>query len=276
MDKVAMYKEEIEKRAMRKMNELFRGLSEAARARIMDAGLVNHKKDMEGLAKGTVNIVKKYKGKITHMDSGELAHEALIDSKSGVVKKMMDASGLDLEGNAEHRKMIRDHFRGIATAGGNHLSLVKSGLVNQGNMRLPGSILPTVGKLPERKTLGDRYTRQLLLRHEADELRYGRQSMSNPKLGYEYKGDRAPATNVPAGHMSHKVMGRESANIAMAPDDVNTYMHSMRNTTGEAPAYAQHGHVYGKSAKYDRNTMHTLDKLTAKGNKETTKSLLAD
>jgi len=267
MDKVAFYVEEIEKIASRAWKAHIGELSEAAVRKLKDLKILNHKKELAGLNKGTENIVKHHGGTIGNFNanrvgklySQEIKHNKLIKGMiaDGTMSKEDMLNGLKSQHKATH---------GFMSISGNHTKAVVKGKLKKGN-----ALDTMMGGLPKGRT-NKQYAEAIMNRHEADELRFGQSALKGRKNNIIMNGEKTPAGQYQS-HITTKVLGAESANTAIAPKDVRKKMMELRDTTGETPALKTVGLDYGKSGVYDKPLNQKINAMQVKPNKRIYKDM---
>ena len=245
MDKIAMYKEEIEKQASRAWK---RNFSEGIRKELVSKGILDYGKELNGLNKGTDNIIKHHKG-IGGYFSPDQAKEKLIDDikNTKMLQKSVGLSGASLEQIGDDFKQNIKNTNGFITYTGNKHRVVVKGKLQKGN-----DIDTLMGGIPRRK-LHQKYLEGIMNRHEANELSYGANSFKSNKNSIPVIDSRI-AHGTFSSHMSPKVLGAESANAAIAPKIVKDKLTKVRTDIGEKDYLKNRfGFEYGDSGKYNKN-----------------------
>ena len=238
-------------------------IGEDSRDRLVDSGILDHKKEMLGLNRGSTNIINRYGAEVTTMDSAE-AQKHL----THMVNKSKDArglSGIARAYGAQPKDLVDQTMAGFNASEG-HMTFLQGDKprVNVGK-NIP-AILDT-GDAKDSK-----YTHALIHHHEADELRYGTQAMHNPKTSVDIKGAIMPTTRFgQTGHMSAKVIAQESAHLAITPSPIRAKWGEGRVMGGEAKAMRHYskGNTfdYAFSGKPDMRTAQRVDKAWSAVNK---------
>jgi hypothetical protein len=256
MDKVAMYKEEImEKVASRAWK---RNFSENNRERLENSGILNHEKELGGLNKGTDEIIRKNNIQVTNHDNPKgLAKEINKRIKKNELLKAQGYNSKDVSKQMAQNGAAGGYYFGFPDVRGNHLlniGGVSKNIYTKNNVRGDNS-------------LHDRYLNGLIKRHETDEVREGIKQMNNPKKHLRFKDDKVALGALSSGHDSANVIGRESANVAIAPKDAKNTMTGMRNATYETNGLRAAGHEYGRSGVFDKKLFSKINKDVVKQNK---------
>lgn len=270
------YRLEIEKTAAQAWKKNFGNLSEKSIQRLKDAGILDHKKELEGLKKGTENIVTKGGGIIDTTRRGK--H---LKRQSKQLTKAMDLSESmailnDLEPNSLRAKLMgkaAEKFSGMGSgimrkANRNFITIPPSadgvrGAIGVGDAaRRPGLggklLMKAQGmddpfstfKYMPRKLEKD-YANAIFARHEADEFRAAKKLIA--KGDYEQIGRaKVPTSKRVFSHISPEVLHRESANVAIAPRNTKRFVEDVRTLSFEKDYLKQHGLDYGKSGVFDK------------------------
>ena len=220
----------IEKTAARAWKKNFGDLSEESKKLLIDKGILNHKKEMDGLNKGTANIFKQNNAQIT---TGKYTNRAnnMKRRKEGemTIGNMSFPAAVNLgdEGNKASRVYMPTNT-----------NLYDSVINNRAGSKL-------------NKSEKD-YLEAVIRRHEADELRasakISRKDMANYSKGKTknlgniigHSEHTAIKANT-GGHVSPEVVHRESANAAIAPDKVRDSMKNLRVSEKELDDKGRYG-----------------------------------
>jgi phage-related protein len=274
MNKVAEYKDQIYKVAMaRAWKKNIGELSDIAKNKLKDAGILNHVKELAGLKKGTENIVKKYEGRIVENNP-----DAIVKVTNDWIKH--DPIGKKLTSGTSRKDIEAANRRNYELEGG-FMSFVghnpKHRIISKGDIYAEGSVIKDMMKLPPKGSQDSDYMSAIMNRHEADELRHGVRNINNKKNSLGYKGSRIGLGQVLPSHQSPKVMYSESAHTAIAPDKVKEAIMNARKKTGEVEGYkAYHGLDYGKSGVFDAKGANKANRSVVKQNKPFYKDMLED
>ena len=126
------------------------------------------------------------------------------------------------------------------------------------------------------QTKSDMYTKAIIDRHEADELRYAMHARKTKGHHLYLDGIKAELTGTPQGHISHKVILNESSHVALAPKGTRRDMTTMRNNLSYEPDAIRElqntSFEYGKSAVPDRRLGNRLNRAQVKANTEAIKA----
>ena len=247
IDKVAYYKKEIYKTAARAWKKHLGDIGEEGINKIVNSGILNRKKELEGLSLGTKNIRKAHNiDKVT--DSGEAATRA-VDALigEGLWPANSDRKSLanmfkKRKGSAYGQPLGKDKFVFIEDDIGDKMYDLYNIRIN---LDFP--------KIPRQDKASNDWVQSLIERHETDEIRF-RDKLVKTKNGIDDSGySRARFSS----HISPKVLGTESANLAVAPGNAKNFMTNLRSLDAIQEPEVQQlknltGIDYGKSGVYDR------------------------
>lgn len=270
MDKVAIYKEHIQKIAMARAWK--KNFTEGIRKTLEDSNILDHAKELKGLNKGTANITNKYGGKVVNASNakavGDAAEKGTQFARFEYTRSML-APRQEVK-DALHDTIVRNGgFVSLPGANSREGGLVMSGRVsNFKGDHLPKEVNDKIPGMNDK--LDHAYSNAIMRRHEADELRYGLQSARNKNKRMEIEGDTHPTTGV-FSHISPKVLGRESANTAIAPSKTKDFLHMFRDGSGETDYLKYHGLDYGKSGVYNKSVNSKMENAQNLGNRNAMK-----
>lgn len=276
LEKIAQYKDEIEKVASRAWKRNLGKIGEKGIEKLVDSGVLNRKKELKGLRRGTHNILRKENAKMLRKPE----HFAGIGTRSS--KNMYEKAGVKLD--AEDIAAMKDSIKNMGPAGMPDLNIegvkykgvahVRKGagkrvnkMVNEQSEML-NDMLPDDKKIKKLKNIprkdreSKKWQQAILERHEADEVRFGNKVMKSKKHTMDMNGMKQPTTNF-ASHLTPKVLVAESSHAALAPKNAKNSMKNLRsfnenfigheNTEmGALKNYAGGKFEYGANAVYDK------------------------
>ena len=244
-------------------------LGEKSRALLESKGILNYGKEMAGLNTGSANIIKNKGGIVTHHDAGSFreAMSTAYDQEPGL-QAIGKAGILDKNTYVSSTGQAFDLSKGSVG-----VTYGKQPFVNKGN-GMPHIF--NTGNAEE-----DAYGAAILHRHEANELRYGITAARTPNKSVDIQGTHMPATMFgQTGHLSPKVITRESADVAIAPPAVKDKFVKARTTiqeglgTLEGPGLDMMAKLkykrnfnYGESGVHDKNVGVLAEKAYMRVNK---------
>lgn len=264
MDNIDTYKDQIYKTAARAWKKHLGNIGEEGVSKLIDSGIFNRGKELQGLKKGTNRILGKNNAKMYRDPRIPAALITKGQSKLFTDKFGFTATPGDL---AASMKSIMEE---AGPAFGDGALSPHSGLLdgltmvnkNQ-NKRLYDYAGKNVGKIPRKDRESKKWLQAIIERHEADEIRMGKKilanknKVTNPTI-FQLTPDKMTGFY---SHVSPKVMAAESANIALAPNKTKKYMENLRNfsldkATGRGSETIDlkklTGIDYGKSGVYNR------------------------
>lgn len=264
------YKQQIEKVAMEKIaarawKKVLPKLSDVNYKRLVDAGVYNKNKELQGLRRGTHNILQKYDAKMIRKPNKAGAATVELESKkrelSPITKRnlkqapgeeMLAATRFNSNGNKPIKAANNKTGGVIFTPKNTH---------NKSYYTDPegwDKFQPGFKPFSRRDRDGRKWSQAITERHEADEIRYGH---ANQKKGI---GEKAGYSS----HISPKVTMQESANIGLMPRSVkNRGIADIRQGSGEASFLGQiSGVPYGSSAVYNKGAARKAEKNVLKQN----------
>lgn len=246
-----------------KTKEMMGTLSEGAVKRLEDHGIINYKKQLDGLNKGTENIAKRYGAHIGHMEPEEAIKyfENDLPHNKGL-SRQLDSQGLSMNHLMDNLKSVKEETNGFFTYPGvKHKAIIK-GELKDGNV-----LSDVMGGLPK-DDFHKKYLEGVFNRHEADELRFTERNLKGHKNSIDIgDGFRVGTANY-SSHTSPKVIGAESVNITHAPKEVREKASTMRTNTGEQYEITSAGIDYGKTGKYNKQLNQRLNRQLASGQKD--------
>lgn len=277
------YKEQICKIAMaRAWKREYGNLSEENQQKLKSKKILNHKKEMEGLNKGTENILKKYNGKI--VPAKEFDKTIIGYNKNHDIYKDFNMSSSDLKAQVTNARRGGGGFAGgidfrkkgpPVMAKGN---ISKSPIIKNLNETLNRFYKKDIGLKDVKSKTDKKYLSAILTRHEADEIRHATKSINNKKNSIQYKGTTTPITNTNTGHLSPKVIVGESAHAAIAPKSVKNFMTNLRAHGGSdvnlLKEYGR-GMEYSKSGVFNNSAGRKITKVIRTFNRPFVKDLLS-
>lgn len=242
------------------------GLSPEAHQRLVDSGVLDYNRELNGLERGTENLFNAHNTVRSNYTNPEDLGKVIY----GNLKDSDYVNSLAKVNYTSTKDLANSIAEGQAAGGYNYSSLGvnanKAPHHNKG-ISLTDQSLPYAGN----RNLTDfdkRYIDAIVERHEADEIRHGIASQKNPMRRVSFGNHDIGTTAVVGGHLSPKVVMRESANVAPAPENVKDFMNGIRDTAGERMGYkAYYGLDYGKSGNYAKAMGNAAEKVVSPQNK---------
>lgn len=237
----------MQKIASRAWKRNFGTLSEEGVKRLKSTGVLNHKKEMDGLNKGTSNMIKEMN---------------LDVSRTGVKKTVGN-----LLSNFDNPK--------LKIKGSGPMSMPSYGGSSRNKVHLPSFTKDFSEELGKKRGRVDiagsgnrKYVDAVVQRHEIDEARAYRKYFKDKggRNAFQNIEQVAPHTKGNS-HFAPDVIFRESANVAIAPKSVKRSMRGMRNYSGEL----KENDTYLRKLKYGKDAV-VDNKLLKETNKTNTGS----
>ena len=215
-------------------------IGEKGRDLLRSKGILDSAREAKGLDVGSANIIKRYGGRVTNMNTDELGeHAREVFGKDPAFRHLHNRGILSTDDMVSQVRMV-------SNSSANHVSMPygEQPIVNR------GSKIPDL--LPIKDPANHQFTNSLIHRHEVDELRYGQQALKTNRKSVPVGGGRLIATTFgQTGHLSPKVIMREQQNMAGAPEEVNRIF-SLARTREKADTYVnKHKNVVDYSSLYD-------------------------
>lgn len=224
------YKSQIEKTAAQAWKKNFHNLSAESINRLKQSGILNSEKELKGLWKGTDKILGANNAKsIKNLDKATsfmansfkptMDAETYKEMAPYIKSSIRDAMAF---GGPEATKGTGFKFDSIMHAPRNAASKLSDFVQDNGMGELKG--------ISRKNREARRWADAIIARHEADEIRFGKKVMSNPKMmadvGY---GSRPTPLTRYYSHITPKVLAAESANVALAPQETKRFMTGVRS-----------------------------------------------
>ena len=279
------YKEKIEKIAMEKIaarawKKFLPRLSDSNYSKLLNAGVYNPDKELQGFRRGTQNIFNKYDSKLIRspQKAKEATKELGIDHTKFVTGKAPKSEEIkeylsDFDKKKGKYSEVGPHAlsramnpskKGIdrtpvkALNGKSGYAYVPKNEHNSYIKNNPHVVDSQVKQIPRRDRDQRKWSQALSERHEADEIRYGEQLAKKANK----KGKIANDYPEYFSHVSPKVLAQESANAALVPRTKTPNQHTaMRKMTKENESVKDlTGREYGSSAVYDKKSANKAEK----------------
>lgn len=283
LEKIAQYKEEIEKIASRAWKRNLGKIGEKGIDKLVESGVLDRKKELKGLRRGTQGILKKEKAKMLRNPE----HFAGISAKS--TSNLYDKAGQKLD--AEDIDAIKTQLRYMGPAGIGNINVeglkhkgvaytpkdiskqtrnIVNNTIDEQNQYLPKNMkMKNMKNIPRKDRESKKWQQAILERHETDEVRFGNKVIKNKKHTVNLDGINMQATTF-GGHVSPKVLVAESSHVALAPKNAKNSMKHLRNFNQSASGYknTEMGTLkthsdgkfqYGASGVYDKKTGKKLE-----------------
>lgn len=255
---------QIEKLAAQAWKKNFHNLSEKSINRLKDSGVFNSDKELKGLWKGTNRILGKYDAK--HMKNVDKATSALGQSIKDTV------------GPEQYTKLaptIKNQIKNMGAFGAPDSApkaLGRKGLIHaprRSDTKLKNifdqhGIDSGLSPVTRKERDSRKWVDAIIARHEADEVRHGSRVLKNKSNTAEPHGQRIVLTQH-FSHLTPKVLGSESANVALAPESAKKYMKGVRSIdqgigTEIDSLKELSGINYGSSPVYNRKGINKAEK----------------
>ena len=268
------YKQEIEKVAMEKIaarawKKFLPGLSDKNYNRLLQSGVYNPERELQGIRKGSHFMMGKYDGKFIRKPNKAGASAVELESKkrnltTTNVKNIKQTPGEDMLANTfqnpKNQAGVNEPIKAANNKTGG-VAFVPKNTHNKSYYTDPegwNKYEPGFKPFSRRDRDGRKWSQAITERHEADEIRYGRINQN--------KGIGQGAAY--SSHISPKVTMQESANIALMPRSVkNRGVENIRRDSGEASYLEQiSGVPYGSSAVYNKSAARRAEKNVLKQN----------
>ncbi len=266
MNKVAYYEEMImEKIATRAWKKHLGDLSEASQKKLVDSGIHNYKKELQGLEKGTKEILKKNSATVSRNPiTRGVATVRQVSSERGIKNKWRSIlentvgskrgpAGITIpnitdpkQGKINVKYHGTDHTKGLNKTFRTLKYL--TAISNPVEYDIAKESASDVKRA--RKSLTNfekKYVNAIIERHEADEVRAMKEK-GNTLEDWGWSKEWSD-------HASKTVPYRESANVAVAPKGVQDYMNAVRSGTGEILKLKARGFKYGKDAVVSKKSI---------------------
>lgn len=291
LDKVAQYKEEIEKIASRAWKRNLGKIGEKGIDKLVDSGVLDRKKELKGLRRGTHNILRKENAKMVrkpeHFAGIGVRNARGIYSKGGYPLDTDDAAALSNQFKNMGAGAIPDvNIKGVKHKGVTHVhknankkvNQMVNNVINESNEYLPKKEQSkTLKGIARKDREAKKWQQAIYERHEADEVRFGNKAINSKKHSVNFDGMKGYTTQY-GSHTTPKVLVAESANVALAPKatkdkmkhlrNYNQKMHGYKNTEmGGLKHRSGQKFQYGESAVYDKKIGKKLENSVSKSNK---------
>lgn len=231
--------EDLEKTATRAWKKAWHLLSNADRAKLIRSGILNRRKELAGLEKGTENIAKKLNVPIVSNTPAQWAKRFLAASQA--------VSGSKIDKNPDLVRQIANIFKG--GGGASTIAPMRSDLkgfwaINKTNSKdwFDSSFFKIDKHYKGGKaSFPQRYLDAIINRHEANEAAFASRLLKHPRGRMLNKqGIPFPAT-LDSGHVHPGVVTRESTHAALAPKKTKEAMVKARTSSGEIAAHENYG-----------------------------------
>ena len=275
---IDFYKQEIEKVAMEKIatrawKKNFALLGDKSKQKLINAGVLDYKKELQGIRRGTHALNLKNDIKLTRKAGpfgGVLQEDIDNQFKKGfrstpykqyAKEELEGQKGKDLIAETGAMNMVSstgEKFKSAKGKGG--MQYVPKGAYNKltENPSLQSIGFGKENRIPRRDRESKKWVQAILERHEADEGRYGRAIKEKDKYRID---DQAGVKTRYASHINPKVLARESTNVAIAPPQAQEYMRKLRTPTGELVDFPnRYGQEYGVNPVYNKKLGNKMEK----------------
>lgn len=294
IDKIAQYKQEIEKVASRAWKRNLGKIGEKGVEKLMESGVFNRNKELKGLRRGTKAILGKEKAKMFRNPE----HGAAIITRDA----MNTAKKTGYTPTASDIDMTKKQVKGVGVFGAPDIDI--KGFKHKGLITVPKNGLSTTRKVlnpmieetrgfgmensNKLKALkghkrsdreGRKWTQAIIERHEADEVRMGNKILKNKKKTVDIGNGKQPVTSF-ASHISPKVVMAESSHVALAPKSTQDRMKHMRNWNAPVSGKetteigslkklsGKEKFQYGKDGAYNKKLANKIEKKTIRTTKD--------
>lgn len=291
LEKIAQYKDEIEKIASRAWKRNLGKIGEKGIEKLVDSGVLDRKKELKGLRRGTQGILKKENAKMLRK-SEHFAGIGAANDKSKYLKagQKLDADDID---------MLKEHYLNMGPGGMPSIDIkgvkhkgiahVRKGSSKQVDKIVNDSVdfnnsvmseeykMKGMKSIPRKDRESKKWQQAIFERHEADEVRFGNKAMKSKKHTMSHNGVKIPASNF-GSHLSPKVVVAESSHVAIAPKNVKDRMKHLRSYTqpvngyegteiGALKNYSGTNFEYGTNAVYDKKAGKKAENFVSKARK---------
>lgn len=295
MDKVAHYEEVIYKEASRAWKKVIGELSDDGIKKLTDSGILNHKKELAGLKRGTENIVARSGGIMDTSKRGKVIRKNLIEKyrespalQSGAeyyqnpkkitekIKNKLQEMAVSKQSKAMHRANNgfitapaygREDFQSVVSAG-NALKKPSAGQRRlYKKMGIDDPFTALRDNIKKKDKSDKEWVNALFARHEADELRAAKRLVNQKGKHIQIEDLKVPQSNA-FSHLTPEVLHRESANAAIAPKKVKDALTKVRSNTGETNYLRNVGDLeYGKSGVFNKRLSRQNEKTQIQANR---------
>lgn len=273
-EKSAIYNtEDLEKLASRRWKEEVGKLSKKSIDKLRRSGILNYKKELSGLNKGTSEILRKTNTKIVNAkEMPDLMLKSFKGNKAtksmyNNAKKQYASMGINdvdnvLKGGYDLGVSGGGGFSALPSQNPKYRAVVKGEVLNNSTFKMANK-----GKLHTQGSRSHSYSNAILNRHEADEIRFGLNQLKNKKTHIDYKGGKISLGSI-RSHLSPKVLLAESANTAIAPKATKDNLMRYRGFTDEVKELKAMGLNYGESGLPNKRLGRKLERSIAKENRK--------
>lgn len=271
MDKIAIYKEAMEKIASRAWKKHLGNLTEEGVNRLVNTGVLNYDKELKGLRRGTHAINGKSGTKLlrnprqaaaahiqqarTNAPELSLRLNDFVDGMKEQIKRSGPNTSLNISGTPNK-----------AINGKKTYAYVRKGTYNKDIADNPQyKDFYDFERIPRRDRDAQKWVQAIFERHEADEGRVVRRIRKKDLYKNPSTEQDASKTQY-FSHFNPKVMQAESANVALAPKSAKKIMANFRDETGEKSTLPiiNGGVPYGSSAVYSKKAGRKAEKSIRK------------
>lgn len=287
-EKIASYKDSIEKQASRAWKKHLGDIGEEGVNKLLNSGVFNRQKELQGMRRGTKAILGKENAKLYRSPEKASGH---------FTRAMRELGGTSGEKfSPEEIADFQNTVRGMGPFGTPMAKV--TGMKNTGLAHIPkkhnafsisnktiettNDFLDTnmkpVKPVPRKDRESKKWVQALMERHEADEVRFGRKVLNSKDKTFGAGAGIQPTTTF-GGHLTPKVVMAESSNVALAPRNAQKSMKQLRsfnedlvgadNTEiGTLKNLSGNGFQYGKSGVFDKKISNKVENATNKLNRE--------
>lgn len=292
LEKIAQYKEEIEKIASRAWKRNLGKIGEKGVEKLVDSGVLNRKKELKGLRRGTHNILRKENAKMLrkpeHFAGIGVRNARGVYGKGGYSLDTEDVSALSNQFKNMGAGAVPDvNVKGVKHKGIAHVpkdadkrvtSMINNSINTNNEWLSKKEKAKTLKGISRKDREAKKWQQAIYERHEADEVRFGNKVMNSKKHTMNINGMKGYTTQY-GSHMTPKVLVAESSNVALAPKATKDKMKHLRNYNQKSDGYknTEMGGLkhrsggkfqYGESAVYDKKLGKKLENSVSKSNKQ--------
>jgi len=271
-----------EKIATRSWKKNYGSLSESTKQKLVDTGILNRRREIDGLNKGSYNIVKKLGGTVDSSKDHRLIQKLVANDNAGKVTANYAKSYTKSHADSMHGFLTHNTGKVVSRGdimqkvplkskiynvysdtkerkkhGENILSAAKKSVKSEKSLKKQFDIIKD-----SLKTKTDRdHANAVMFRHEADELREGMKHL---------KGGKHTAKNISlSSHNGPGVLQRESANVALMNPRMRSAFQRQRKNVGDLKLMNKvaPGFKYGENATINKKEMTNAAKRNVLRNK---------
>lgn len=285
--KIASYKDIIEKQASRAWKKHLGDIGEEGVSKLLNSGVFNRQKELQGLRKGTKAILGKENAKLYRSPEKASGHFTRAMSELGA-KSGDNYSPSEIADFKNTVKNMGPFGTPIGSAKGvkntslahvpkKHNTWSVSNKTIEDANDLYDTNIKKIQSIPRKDRESKKWAQAIMERHEADEVRFGKKVFNSKGKTIGAGGSLQPTTTF-GGHLTPKVVMAESSNVALAPKNTRDRMKRLRsfneelvgkdNTEIGAIKSLGNGFEYGKSGVFNKSTANKVENATNRLNRD--------